>query len=211
MKNLFLFILGFALFTQAFAQKKEQSPEERAEKQAKHFKKQFELTDEQVAKVKEANLVRINKINALRGQKGKRNDLKAAITEYETSLKGILTAEQLKKYETKKEEAPARHAENRTKRLEKELTLTEDQVPQVHEALETRAEKLMELQASTEDKKGKKKQIIDEFEADMKTALKPDQFAKYQAMRTKNKGKKGKGKQKGKEKESDDEETDGLD
>ena len=220
MKNLFLFFLSFALFTQVFAQKKEQTPDERAEKQAKHFKKQFDLTDEQVAKVKEANLVRMNKIKALRGQKGKKNDIKAAITEFDASLKGILTAEQLKKYETRKDEAPARHAENRTQKLEKELGLTEDQVPQVHDALEKRAENLMELKNSTEDKKGKKKQIIDEFEADMKAALKPDQFGKYQAMRAKNKGKgkdkakgRDKGKGKGKDKKADkddDDETDGL-
>lgn len=226
MKNLFLFFLSFAIFTQVFAQKKDQNPEERAERQAKHFKKQFDLTDEQVAKVKEANLVRMNKVNALRGQKGKKTDMKAAITEFDTSLKGILTAEQLKKYEARKDEAPARHAENRTKRLEKELGLTEEQVPQVHDALEKRAEKLMELQNSTEDKKGKKKQIIDEFEADMKTALQPNQFGKYQSMRAKNKGKakeaknKGKGKGQGKgqgkgkgnqpTQDDDDEEVDGL-
>ncbi len=211
MKNFFLFILSFALFTQVFAQKKEQTPDERAEKQAKHFKKQFELTDEQATKVKEANLVRINKINTLRGQKGKKNDIKAAIAEFDASLKGILTADQLKKYEAKKDEIPARHAENRSKKLEKELGLTEEQVPQVHDALEKRAEKLIDLRNSTEDKKGKKKQIIDEFEADMKAVLKADQFGKYQAMRAKNKGKgKGKGKGKDKNKESDEDETDGL-
>jgi protein CpxP len=119
-------------------QAKKLTPEERAAKHTEKMKTELTLTDDQISKVKAITLTRAQKIDEVRAKyaaaKDKANfktERKAAFQAWETDLKGILTPEQLSKYEAKKAEKKKK-LEERRKNAEKKTkevkTETEDSV-----------------------------------------------------------------------------------
>lgn len=80
------------------------APEQRAEHMSQQIGKQLGLDAATIAKVKEAALVRAQKIDAIQtgtdSNKAKNTALQANATDFKTTLKGILTAGQFAKYAT---------------------------------------------------------------------------------------------------------------
>lgn len=80
------------------------APEQRAERMSQQIGKQLGLDAATIAKVKEAALVRAQKIDAIQtgtdSNKTKNTALQANATDFKTALKGILTAGQFAKYTT---------------------------------------------------------------------------------------------------------------
>ena len=78
------------------------APEQRAERMSQQIGKQLGLDAATIAKVKEAALVRAQKIDAIQtgtdSNKAKNTALQANATDFKTALKGILTAGQFAKY-----------------------------------------------------------------------------------------------------------------
>ena len=78
------------------------APEQRAERMSQQIGKQLGLDAATIAKVKEAALVRAQKIDAIQtgtdSNKTKNTALQANATDFKTALKGILTAGQFAKY-----------------------------------------------------------------------------------------------------------------
>lgn len=99
--------LSFASNAQE-AERETMSPEERASKLTTWMKNNLQLTDEQEKSVQEINLKYAGKTEELRnsseskGQKFKK--LKSYNDDKDKELKGLLTAEQFKTYQAKKEE-----------------------------------------------------------------------------------------------------------
>ena len=99
--------LSFASNAQE-AERETLSPEERASKLTTWMKNNLQLTDEQEKSVHEINLKYAGKTEELRnsdepkGQKFKK--LKSYNDDKDKELKGLLTAEQFKTYQAKKEE-----------------------------------------------------------------------------------------------------------
>lgn len=101
-----ILILGYG---KATGQDKEHMPpEERATKLTSWMKTNLQLTDDQVAKVGEINLKYANKNEALRNSpepgREKLKKLKSFDQDKDNELKTLLTDEQYKTYQAKKEE-----------------------------------------------------------------------------------------------------------
>ncbi|MGI4885391.1 MAG: hypothetical protein ACRYFR_10585 [Janthinobacterium lividum] len=80
------------------------APEQRAERMSQQIGKQLGLDAAATAKVKEAALVRAQKIDAIQtgsdSNKAKNTALQANAVDFKAALKGILTPEQFAKYTT---------------------------------------------------------------------------------------------------------------
>ncbi|AWM34891.1 DUF4890 domain-containing protein [Hymenobacter nivis] len=80
------------------------APEQRAERMSQQIGKQLGLDAATITRVKEAALVRAQKIDAIQtgtdSNKTKNTALQANATDFKTALKGILTAGQFAKYTT---------------------------------------------------------------------------------------------------------------
>lgn len=103
---------GAAVTTTATAAKtkmatayKAAAPEQRAERMSQQISKQLGLDAATTAKVKEAALVRAQKIDAIQtgpnSNKAKNTALQANAADFKAALKSILTPEQFAKYATK--------------------------------------------------------------------------------------------------------------
>ena len=81
------------------------APEQRAERMSQQISKQLGLDAATTAKVKEAALVRAQKIDAIQtgsdSNKAKNTALQANAADFKVALKSILTPEQFAKYATK--------------------------------------------------------------------------------------------------------------
>ncbi len=113
MKKLMLTIVAAVFAVGSFAQdapKTPKTPEEVANKRADKLKTELALTDDQRAKVYAAELDRITKVRAIRAKyptdkKAARKEIKPVNDAFQTTLKGILTAEQITKWEALKAKA----------------------------------------------------------------------------------------------------------
>ena len=77
--------------------------------------------------------------------------------------------------------------EQQMERLETELKLTDDQKPKVKAALEATAKKRQELRdsgTSREEMRDKMRAIMDDQDKKMKEILKPEQYTKYEEVRS---------------------------
>lgn len=156
------------------------------------LKKELSLTDEQAGKVKEAI-----KKRRVAVKEANRKAKQEAQETFDGDMKTILNAEQLKKFEERKEDmsTPQGRAERLTNRLEKQLTLNEEQAKKTEAAALTRFTKLAEIEKGKENKDARKA-VNQAFDAEMKTILTAEQFTKFEA--GKKEHGKGKGKGKGK-------------
>ncbi|WP_291720176.1 hypothetical protein [Bernardetia sp.] len=121
-------VLSFIFFlvgtTTTFAQRggkrnNDATPTEKAEKRSQKWKTEFNLNDTQTAQVKTALEKRITATDALKGQERseeKRTQMKAISTEFDSTVKGILTTDQYAAYQAKKEEKKAKMKERKGKR-----------------------------------------------------------------------------------------------
>ena len=83
-------------------------------------------------------------------------------------------------------------AEERLKRMDEALTLTDAQKPKVKAALEDTQTKMQEARSAPQDERQEKMQSIRTEEGKkMKEILTPEQFTKYEEMRPMRGGKKG--------------------
>ena len=102
----FLVATLLAVFTTAYAQK--MTAEEQANKMTDWMKTNLKLTDDQVAKVQAINLKYANKMheakNSTQSKEDKKSSIKADAAAKDAEMKGVLTADQYKGYQTKKEE-----------------------------------------------------------------------------------------------------------
>lgn len=122
--SLLLFFIGVSTsFAQSERGKKMRNsnatPTEKAEKRSQKWKTEFSLTDTQTAQVKTALEKRITATDALKGQEKsdeKKAQRKAIASEFDSSVKSILTSEQYAQYEQKKADKKAKMKENRGKR-----------------------------------------------------------------------------------------------
>jgi hypothetical protein len=108
MRKLFLavfLVCSTLLFAQ---QKKNATPEQRAEKITGWMKTNLKLTDEQLAKVQDLNMEYAKKNEEVKNKTTNREDrhreIKKNQDEKDAKLKTILTTEQFKTYEAKKDE-----------------------------------------------------------------------------------------------------------
>lgn len=134
---------------------------------------------------------------------------KQAQTDFMDSMKKTLTPEQFAKWEAQKEERKKQHAEKRkqhaakhpqtsktpeqradgfTQHLEKELTLSADQKIKVRELVLTRekaSEQLREKYKGQDpcSSSAERKQVRENFENGMKTALTAEQYQKWEAQK----------------------------
>lgn len=82
---------------------------------------------------------------------------------------------------------PATRARRMTDRLTKELSLDQATAQKVYAAALERAQAIDGLQANATDRRAQAKQLkanADQFQAKLKTILTPDQFAKFESMRS---------------------------
>lgn len=105
-----LSIVAVVFAVSSFAQdapKTQKTPEELANKRADKLKTELALSDDQRAKVYAAVLDRITKVRAIRAKypnnkKGAQKEIKPINEAFQTTLKGILTPEQITKWEALK-------------------------------------------------------------------------------------------------------------
>lgn len=120
MKKVMLFALAFLAIAQfAFAQRgggegrRGGSPEEMANRQTARMAEELDLSEAQVEKIKELNLLYAKKMRELRAnagddRTGMREKMGALFQEKETELKKYLTTEQFEKYKKLEAERRAR-------------------------------------------------------------------------------------------------------
>jgi periplasmic protein CpxP/Spy len=119
--NLVKTIIGCLLMvlvsTLSFAQ---QSAQARAEKQTKKLKTDLQLTDDQTAKVQTAIEKRMSQMEAIKENKGSKENrkenmgkAKTAMDEYEATMKTILSPEQYTKFEETREDKKEKFMEKR--------------------------------------------------------------------------------------------------
>lgn len=86
----------------ASAKKSDKTPEEKAEMLTNRMKKQLDLTDDQVTKVKTINLNHLTQMESINNEKltsDERNAKRKTLKEsYEKSLAEVLTTEQMTKF-----------------------------------------------------------------------------------------------------------------
>ena len=134
--------------------KSKMTPEERAAKRVEMMKKSLNLTDEQTAKLQEAQMQLFNDMRQIRG-----------IRERGEAKRGEMTAEMRAKREEMKAEMQAKREEIQAKRGEMTAEMQAK-----HEEMKVKAE------AMKVEMKAKK----DAYEAKLKTILTSDQYKKYQ-------------------------------
>jgi uncharacterized membrane protein len=129
--TLFSLLFFFVGMTTTFAQSdrgkemrnKNANPEEKAEKRSQKWKTEFALNDTQTSQLKTALLTRMTDMEAVKRKDKspeKREQRKAIMTQFDTQVKSIFTAEQYVAYQKKKDEKKAKMKENRGKGKKKE-------------------------------------------------------------------------------------------
>jgi len=95
---------------------KELPPEEKAEKVSEKMKKELNLTDDQYEKVKAENLAFFNKQKSTHEKmEAVRNELKTNLENHKTTMKSILTEEQLEKAKKMLEDKAEKRKKRRTR------------------------------------------------------------------------------------------------
>jgi Spy/CpxP family protein refolding chaperone len=197
MKNFVITLLFALCATVAFAQGEEREANERV----KVISEELSLTDEQKTKVMEA--MKKRRIAVKEAQEMNRKARREAHEAFDEDMKSILTAEQLKKFEERKEDmsTPQGRAERLVGRMDKHVDLTDEQAKKVEAAALTRFTKLSELEKGKENKAARDA-VNAAFDAELKTILTAEQLKKYENMKPGhgkggNHGKGGGGKGKG--------------
>jgi Spy/CpxP family protein refolding chaperone len=169
----FLLLLASANFVNAQDDTKE------ADSRLDVIKKELSLSDEQASKIKEA--MKKRRIAVKDAQEINRKTRREAHEQFDNDMKTILTPDQLKKYEERKDDmsTPQGRAERLVNRLDKQLELNDEQAKKVETAALTRFTKLSEIEKG-KGSKDARETINAAFDTELKTILSPEQFAKYQ-------------------------------
>jgi periplasmic protein CpxP/Spy len=175
------------------------------EHQIENLKTELNLSEEQMKTVREAAQVRNQKMKAAREKKQEnneevRNEMKQARSEFQDKVNSVLTPEQKAKWEEMKKEhkSPEERAKKRSQKYKTDLGLDEAQTQKMEAAL---VQKYAARQAAQEaDDKAAMKKAKQDYDAQVKQILSPEQYKKYEEMKEEKKQGKGQGKghQKGK-------------
>lgn len=204
----FVLLAFFAMNTlSAQGGKQNFTAEQHAERQTERMTKELSLTDTQIKQVATLNLKYAKEKEIFKNAADENTDKKTAMKQMRdrqnAELKGILSAEQLEKYQTMRakkngrkkgakgnkvsnhgpdnNKSPEQRAEMQTNRLTKELSLNDTQAARIN-AIHWDFEKKM--QAAKEAEKGNKadlRTLRTERDAAVRAMLTPEQSAKFDA------------------------------
>jgi protein CpxP len=115
---------GAAKGQEKHGEKEAKTPEERAEKQTQNMTKKLALTDDQVSRIKELNLQRAQQMQAIKTKyaaekKGRGEEMKVIMTNWESQVKSVLNTDQYAKLKAMQEERKAKMKEHRGNHGEK--------------------------------------------------------------------------------------------
>ncbi len=185
-----------------FAQRK-MDPMERAAKQAERMKTELGLDDVQYKAVKAINedhAAKLSKVwhDSTMSKDTKHQQMKALHNEREAALKKVLSAEQHKKLAANRSEQRTKHGARMagprgdfTERMQKELSLTDEQTQKIKAINREFGQQFRSLRndstISKEDNTARIKQLRDEYQKKLKTVLNEEQFNKWEKLKTEHK------------------------
>ena len=191
MKTLKLFsvaaMLLLVLSLKGFAQDGDDKIVGRATAKAESMKAQFSLTDDQYKSVYDLFVSTMQKENALWTSGKSRMEMEAAKDQihqdFVSGVKTIFTADQFTKFDAPETESSIEEgAKWRALKMQKALNLTEEQRKSVYDLIVSSTQKQNALKTSAKDKNELYEGIIkldDEFYAQVKTILTPEQMEKF--------------------------------
>ncbi len=202
MKKSMIFFGLMIVSTVMFAQRK-MGPMERAAKQAERMKTELGLDDVQYKAVKAINedhAAKLSKVwhDSTMSKDTKHQQMKALHNEREAALKKVLSAEQHKKLAANRSEQRTKHGARMagqrgdfTERMQKELSLTDEQTQKIKAINREFGQQFRSLRndstISKEDNTARIKQLRDEYQKKLKTVLNEEQFNKWEKLKTEHK------------------------
>jgi Spy/CpxP family protein refolding chaperone len=189
-------LVGLMLVSAVMFAQRKVDPMERAAKQAEKMKTELSLDDVQYKAIKAINeeyaekQTRIMKDSAV-AKEAKRSQLKSLHQEKKTAVDKVLTDEQRSKWTThqsarqKKGRAHmARHNGDHAQRMQKNLSLSDDQTSKIKAIDKEFAEKFRALRSDSaiarEEARAKAKQLREEYISKTKAVLTEEQFKAWQ-------------------------------
>jgi Spy/CpxP family protein refolding chaperone len=192
-------LVGLMLVSAATLAQRKVDPMERAAKQAEKMKTELSLDDVQYKAIKAINeeyaekQSRIMKDSAL-AKEAKRSQLKSLHQEKKTAVDKVLTDEQKSKWaahhsarQKKGQVHMARHNGEHAQRMQKNLSLSDDQTSKIKAIDKEFAEKFRALRSDSaiarEEVRAKAKQLREEYISKTKSVLTEEQFKVWQAQK----------------------------
>jgi Spy/CpxP family protein refolding chaperone len=189
-------LVGLMLVSAATLAQRKVDPMERAAKQAEKMKTELSLDDVQYKAIKAINeeyaekQSRIMKDSVL-AKEAKRNQLKSLHQEKKTAVDKVLTDEQKSKWaahhsarQKKGQAHMARHNGEHAQRMQKNLSLSDDQTSKIKAIDKEFAEKFRALRSDSaiarEEVRAKAKQLREEYISKTKSVLTEEQFKVWQ-------------------------------
>ena len=206
MKKSFV-LLGLMMVSAVmFAQKRKVDPMERAAKQAEKMKTELKLDEVQYKAIKAINeeyaekQSRVMKDSALT-KEAKKSQMKTLYGEKKTAVDKVLTDDQRSKWaahqsaQRKKGRSHVAHDNGEhAKRMQKNLSLTDDQTSRIKAIDKEFADKFHTLKSDSsiarEEVRGKAKQLREEYISKTKSVLSEEQFKTWQQQKADRKRKK---------------------
>jgi len=205
MKKSVMFLGLMMVSTIIFAQKKV-DPMERAAKQADKMKTELSLDDVQYKAVKAINEDYAGKQTQLwrdstLSKEARQSQTKTLRQEKEAALKKVLTDDQYKKLAANRSAASkkhkghmAKHHGDRAQRMQKSLSLTDDQAAKVKAIDKEFGQKFRALRTDStmakEDARAKAKLLRQEYHSKTKSVLTEEQFKKWEEQKAEHKRRK---------------------
>ena len=166
-----------------------------------YLKKVLSLSDDQVKKIDAINTDFSARFKKLRSdstvnREAARADMKKLKDERTAQMKGVLSADQFKKWTALKE----KHGDGKrgkgmdADRMKKELALNDDQSSKVDAINKKYADRYKSLKGDSTNRESSRaeiKKIREEKNAELKTVLTPEQYSKLEALRSQHHHKKG--------------------
>ncbi|MGF1532577.1 MAG: hypothetical protein ACFCUI_02660 [Bernardetiaceae bacterium] len=179
MKIFVKYLLWAFLLTYTSLALAQPNPKMRAEKQSQRLAKELNMSAEQAKTVQAALETRMTKAAAATTKEEK----KAAQQEFKATLKGTLSDEQWQKHQQLMEERKAQREQNKAEReaFKESLALTPEQEEQLDEAQAQRREQMQALKAEADKNQAQRKAIREDYEANLREILTPEQWEKWKA------------------------------
>jgi len=206
MKKSIIFLGLMMVGTIMFAQRKGVDPMERAAKQADKMKAELALDDVQHKAVKAINeeyadkQIQVRRDSAL-SKESRHNKVRTLHQEKNAALKKVLTEEQHKKlvasraaHANKHKARMARHHSDRAQRMQKNLSLSDEQTAKIKAIDKEFANKFRLLRSDStlakEDSHAWARQLREEYQSKTKSILSEDQLKKWESQKAEHKRKK---------------------
>lgn len=199
MKKSMIFLGLMIASTVMFAQRR-MDPMERAAKQAERMKTELGLDEVQYNSVKAINedhAAKLKKVwaDSSLSKETKQQQMKSLHNERETALKKVLTEEQHKKLVANRSDQRSKHGARMAKhrgdfaeRMQKELSLTDEQTEKVKTINREFGQEFRTLRNDStmpkEDNKARMKQLRDDYQKKLKTILTEEQFDKWEKQKS---------------------------